>query len=69
MSPDTIDNMKKAYNYYEFGDLPELEQAIRDEVTVGGVGSDYFNASLAGKGLIGKLDFAKLYGLSQDRTQ
>lgn len=69
MSPDTIDNMKKAYNYYPFGDLPELEQAIRDEVTVGGVGSDYFNASLAGKGLIGKLDFAKLYGLSQDRTQ
>lgn len=69
MNPATIDKMGKAYNYYEFGDLPDLEQALKDEVTIGGVGSDYFNASLAGKGLIGKLDFAKLYGISQDRTQ
>lgn len=69
MNEDTIDKMNKAYNYYEFGDLPELEQALKDEVAIGGVGSDYFNASLAGKGLIAKLDFAKLYGLPQDRTQ
>lgn len=69
MNPATIEKMGKAYNYYEFGDLPELEQALKDEVAIGGVGSDYFNASLAGKGLIAKLDFAKLYGISQDRTQ
>ncbi len=69
MNENTQTNIEKVFDYAEFGDLPELQQSIRDERVAAGIGSDYFNAMLAGEGLIAKINFAKLYGITSDRTK
>lgn len=62
------DIIKKSYDYYEFGDLPDLKQGIIDQRVAAGVGSDYFNAQLAGMGLIEKIDFSRVYGITPDKS-
>ena len=56
------------YHYQTFGDLPEFETYIKQERTIGGVGSDYFNASLAQRGLIRKIDFSKVFDMPGDKS-
>lgn len=69
MADSVKNNISQTFDYTEFGDLPELEQGIRDERVGAGIGSDYFNASLAGKGLISKIDFSRLFGITNDQSQ
>lgn len=57
--------IESRYTYTEFGDLPELKVAIQEERIAGGIGSDYYNAYLAGTGAISKIDFARLYKMPE----
>lgn len=66
---DIKNNIQGSYTYSEFGDLPEFRQALIDKTAAAGVGSDYFNAKLAEDGYIQKLDFGRLYGITNDRSQ
>lgn len=69
MDTDIHDSIASSFSsYYEFADLPEIEQGINDETVGAAVGSDYYNAMLAGKGKISKLDFSKLYGITADHS-
>ena len=62
MNEDNQNQLTKEYGYSQFGDLPELGQAIKDNSVVAGVGSDYYNVQLINDGLIKKIDFNALYG-------
>lgn len=67
-SPNPLDVISKSYKYHEFPDLPDFKQAILEERVAAGVGSDYLNAQLAGMGLLQKIDFSRLYGITPDKT-
>lgn len=69
MSTSNKDVIKKEFKYFEFGDLLKLEQGINDQRISAGIGSDYFNASLAGKGKIAKINFSKIFGITQDKSK
>ncbi|NQZ65755.1 MAG: hypothetical protein HRT99_00875, partial [Mycoplasmatales bacterium] len=69
MAKSNVDLIKESFTYSEFPDLPDLEQAINDKKIISGVGSDYFNSSLAGKGKISKIDFSKIFGITKDKSQ
>lgn len=56
------------FNYKTFGDLPEFEQAIKQGRTIGGIGSDYYNAKLAKEGILKKLDFHKALHIPSNIT-
>lgn len=59
-----MDRLNQDFNYKTFGDLPEMEQALMDGRTIGGVGSDYYNAKWAAKGYIKKIDFHRALHIS-----
>ena len=58
-SDDSKETMSKYFNYKEFNDLPDFSQALQANKTIGGVGSDYYNAKLALGGYIKPLNFRK----------
>ena len=58
-SNDSKETMSKYFNYKEFNDLPDFSQALQASKTIGGVGSDYYNAKLALGGYIKPLNFKK----------
>lgn len=51
--------LEKNFNYKTFDDLPEFEQALKQGRTIGGIGSDYYNAKLIKQGQLKKIDFHK----------
>lgn len=65
---DIQKGIKNNFNYKMFGDLPEFENALNLKKAAGGIGSDYFNANLAEKKLIKKIDFTKMFGI-EDKTK
>lgn len=67
INEDIQNEISNSFEYKTFGDLPELKQAILDQKIAAGVGSDYFNAQLAGMGLIQKIDFNKALGINKNR--
>lgn len=62
MDEDFQTSIGEVFEYKQFGDLPEIKTGIKNQSIAGAIGSDYFNAALASRGLLAKIQFSRLYG-------
>lgn len=62
MDEDFQESIGNVFEYKPFGDLPAIKTGIANKSIAGAIGSDYFNAGLASRGLLAKISFSRLYG-------
>ena len=59
-----INKINEKFQYKQFGDLPEFERALKENKTVGGIGSDYYIIKWIKEKEIKKIDFSKAFNMN-----
>nr|WP_255483470.1 hypothetical protein [Mycoplasma sp. Pen4] len=65
MSEDNRSKMEQEFNYKQFNEISEFENALINNKAAAGIGTDFLAANLVKKGRLQKIDYATLFDMPE----